>query len=195
MKVMDARTRYSTSNLPHSYFEMQGEMEGGELSAAACGPSPVMKLEVAENGVEQATSRNGRRSKQCLKSRHPSSFALPFMSDALSLSLSPSLRRPRRHRHRSPPPLVDSWPRVATPNGPWAGERPPKKTRKIRTSRREKKRVGEIRQLENCFCFRWTQGRSERDLRSETGTERVTPKDDTSSRRGLKTSICWRRSR
>ena len=104
MKVMDARTRYSTSNLPHSYFEMQGEMEGGELSAAACGPSPVMKLEVAENGVEQATSRNGRRSKQCLKSRHPSSFALPFMSDALSLSSSPLSSPP------PPPPAPLSAP-------------------------------------------------------------------------------------
>ena len=72
---------------------MQGEMEGGELSAAACGPSPMMKLEVAEER-RGATSRNGRRSKQCLKSRHPSSFALPFMSDALSLSLSPLLAAP-----------------------------------------------------------------------------------------------------
>ena len=38
---------------------MQGEMEGGELSAAACGPSPVMKLEVAENGEEQQAETGG----------------------------------------------------------------------------------------------------------------------------------------
>ena len=78
-------------------------MEGGELSAAACGPSPLMKLEVAEER-RGATSRNGRRSKQCLKSRHPSSFARPFMSDALSPFLSPLSSPP------PPPPAPLSAP-------------------------------------------------------------------------------------
>ena len=57
--------------------EMQGEMDGRRRVVG--GRLRTVADDETGSGRERrgATSRNGRRSKQCLKSRHPSSFARP----------------------------------------------------------------------------------------------------------------------